>query len=288
MPTLLGRNYQLKELEAMWGPMYESVLAILGATGTILPIGDPHHGQPDATTFTTVGGEQVTFTWLEAPSAFDTALDLTSPDSFQGIIPFVSFNGTDEEADTPDAAYWTRAEPGNPFSAGFWLNVTDTASTRTLLAKYDGDIAIQEWIIDIQSSDKFRLLLNDDSAGVNATRTADNAINMAEWAFFVVTYDSTGGSDAMGTSGSVVDNATLYQNGSILASTAADNGSYVAMEDGTSTVGLAARKDGAGAVQLPYNGKMAGGPLGPFFTQKELTADEVLRLYELGRRALAL
>ena len=29
-------------------------------------------------------------------------------------------------------------------------------------------------------------------------------------------------------------------------------------------------------------------PQGPFFTQKELTADEVLRLYQLGRRMLAL
>ena len=33
---------------------------------------------------------------------------------------------------------------------------------------------------------------------------------------------------------------------------------------------------------------IAGGPLGPFFVRKELTADEVLRLYETGRRALAL
>ena len=37
-----------------------------------------------------------------------------------------------------------------------------------------------------------------------------------------------------------------------------------------------------------YDGKMAGGPLGPFFTHKELSSDEVLRLYELGRRALDL
>lgn len=37
-----------------------------------------------------------------------------------------------------------------------------------------------------------------------------------------------------------------------------------------------------------FDGKMAGGPLGKFFTHKELSADEVLRLYEIGRRALAL
>jgi hypothetical protein len=37
-----------------------------------------------------------------------------------------------------------------------------------------------------------------------------------------------------------------------------------------------------------YAGKLAGGPLGPFFTQKALTADEVKTLYDLGRAALGL
>jgi hypothetical protein len=37
-----------------------------------------------------------------------------------------------------------------------------------------------------------------------------------------------------------------------------------------------------------FDGKMAGGPLGPFFRQTVLTPDEITRLYELGRRALAL
>ena len=81
----------------------------MGTTGTILPIGDHKHGQPNATTFQTVGDQQVTFTWSEAPNAFDTALDLTNPDRFQGIVPVVTFNGTDEEADSPDASYWSPA-----------------------------------------------------------------------------------------------------------------------------------------------------------------------------------
>ena len=36
------------------------------------------------------------------------------------------------------------------------------------------------------------------------------------------------------------------------------------------------------------DGLIAGGPLGPFFVQAELTADQVLELYELGRSALGL
>ena len=52
----------LQLYEAMWGPVYEAVLNILGSTGVILPVGDPKHGQPNATTFKTVGEEQATFT----------------------------------------------------------------------------------------------------------------------------------------------------------------------------------------------------------------------------------
>mgnify|MGYP001615982530 CR=1 FL=1 len=107
--------------------LYEAVLRILGTTGTILPIGDRFHGQPNATTFQTVGDQQVTFTWSEAPNAFDTALDLTNPDRFQGIVPVVTFNGTDEEADSPDAAYWSRVR--GVFSVGVWVNLVDANST---------------------------------------------------------------------------------------------------------------------------------------------------------------
>lgn len=60
------------------------------------------------------------------------------------------------------------------------------------------------------------------------------------------------------------------------------------MENTASTVTLGHNIAAGGSPGQLFDGQMAGGPLGPFFTQKELTADEVLRLYEVGRRALAL
>jgi hypothetical protein len=279
VPVASGSLIQL--YEALYGPMYEAVLNIIGSTGTILPLGDPKHGQPNATTFKTVGEEQVTFTWSEAPNSFDTSLDLTDPDSFQGIAPILTFNGTDEEADTPDAAYWSRDDSGtNPFSIGAWAYVTDTAADRTILAKWDTGTSDEEWNFRVDGSDKLSMLFRDDSAAVQPTRVSDAAINMATWAFFVATYDSAGGSSAM-------DTVTLYQDGTALASTSTNEGSYVAMEDGTSKVTLGMFNPTSTPTGF-FNGKMAGGPLGPFFTQKELTADEVKRLYELGRRSLAL
>ena len=280
VPVVSGSLLQFYQI--MWGPIYESVLNILGSTGTILPIGDPKHGQPNATAFTTVGEEQVTFTWSEAPNSFDTKLDLTSADSFQGIIPIVEFNGTDEEADTPDAAYWSRDDSaGQGFSVGVWCHVTDTAAHRVLLSKHDENVAVQEWKLQVSSGDLLYFQCRDDSANVNVYRQSDSAVNQDRWAFFVVTYDGAGGASAM-------DTVTLYQDGAVLASTAANNASYVAMENGTSMVGLARTTASGGAVSSPYNGRMAGGPLGKFFSHKELSADEVRRLYEIGRRALGL
>ena len=268
----------LKYYQALWAPLYEGVLELIGSTGTILPIGDPSSGQPNATTFTTRGEEQVTFTWSEAPSAFDTPLDLTSPDSFQGIIPIIFFNASDEEADSPDVAYWTRGDDNNDFafSLGMWTHITNTASVRSLMTKWDGAQAIQEWQWTIRNDDVIRLTLRDDSAPQEVFRSSDSAITQGAWAFQVVTYDGAGGSAAM-------DGVTIYQDGSSIASTVSNNASYVAMEDGTSTLNLGAVNN-AGANF--FNGRIAGGPLGPFFTQTELSADAVAQLYILGRGAL--
>ena len=278
----VNRGAPLQLYEAMWGPIYEAVLNILGSTGAILPIGDPKHGQPNATTFTTVGEIQAVFTWSEPPGSFDTPLDLTAPANFQGIVPFVTFNGTDEEADSPDAAYWSRDDSGsNPFSVGVWLYTTSSGSTKSILTKKTSTTGStqREWEFNINTADKPALILWDESVVKVPQRPGATAVDGA-WRFVVGTYDSTGGATA-------ADGINIYRDGSVDNGTASNDASYVAMEDTTAKVRLGFQQ-GASAAQDFFNGKMAGGPLGPFFVQKELTADELLRLYELGRRTLAL
>ncbi len=279
----------LKLYQTLWAPYYDAVMRTLGAAGVILPIGDPHHGQPGATTFSTKGGEQVTFTWSEAPRAFDTVLDLTDPVSFQGIMPLVTFNGTDEEADTPDAAFWTRGDGANDsaMSLGAWVNVTGGHAS-IILARFDNTLAaeVREWRFLIDGNDNLEFQTFDESANVGAQRISDAAVPTGVWILVVATYDGTGGADAMGTSGSVADNGTLYVDGEIIASTANDSGAYVAMEDLSAPTTFAHRLLG-GVTQL-FGGSMIGGPLGPFFTPKELSSGEVRGLYDLGRAALGL
>ena len=271
----------LKLYQSLWAPYYEAVLNVLGSTGVVLPLGDPHHGQPNATTFITKGEEQVTFTWSEAPSSFDAPLDLTDADSFQGIVPVIALNGTDEEADTPDAAYWSRGDGtnDNPMSIVFWAKITDTAGARALLSKW-GVTGNREWTFQVNGSDKLQFYVSDDSAAATANRTGDAAIPMGRWAHFAVTYDGAGGATAMNT-------VTLYVDGAVHTSTATNNASYVAMEDQTEPVMMGAERAGGTPTQF-FNGQMAGGPLSPLFAQKELTGDEVRALYDLGRAALGL
>lgn len=276
----MAQGSSLKLYEAMWGPIYEAVLNILGTTGTILPIGDPKHGLPDAAAFKTVGGEQVDFTWGTDTSwaAFDghdaLADSDTHPYRYEGIIPIIDFNGTDEEADSPDIAYWSRALA--VFSVGAWVNFRDATSS-IILSKYDSGGNTREWFFGTTGADTVQIFLADESesGNPNINTLANTAAVQDVWQLWVATSD--GSADATG--------LNLYLNGSLAASTDNDDAGFVSTEDLGGTMTLAHQN--ATPANL-FDGLMAGGPCGPFFTQKELTADEVLRLYELGRRALAL
>lgn len=273
MTTPSALNSLQRERGERMALYYPAVLNILGPSGVILPIGDYREGQPNATTFTTVGDEQVTFTWSKAPNTFDDPLDLNLEASWQGIIPIVHFDGTDEQADTPDAAAWSRGDGTNdfPFSVGMWVKFDTVAGNQWLLTK--DNTTDREWAFASISS-KLRLELFDDSAGVQHTREIDVALTTGFWQYFLATYDGVGGATA-------ANNIIIYIDGAVRASTASNDSSYVAMENLTAKVELLGRNEASF-----LNGFVAGGPLGPFFVQKVLTADESKQLYNLGRRAL--
>ncbi len=267
-PTL-PNDSQIKYAMTQWGPIYEAVLGILGTTGTILPLIDPAHGGPGAATFKTVGEEQVVFTWSEPPKDFATA------PSFQGIFPVVTFDGVDEEAYTPDADYWSRDDSaGQGMTIGTWVNLTDATSSN-IIAKWTA--LEREYLFTTESDDKLYLTLRDKSAAVSINRASNSSLSEDIWLFLVATYDGRGGDDA-------ADGITLYQNGVVFPSAATNNGAYVAMEPLTAVVDLGSR----GGIGDFFTGSMAGGPAGPFFTQIELSADAIKRLYNIGRAGLYL
>ena len=259
------------------------MLRIAGRKGVVLPLGDFPHDEffacpiigaaPPAgdgfatTTFSTIGAVAEVFTWSEAPASFDT------PGTTEGIVPVVTFNGFDEKAVAPDADFWS---PGNgssdeAFTIAMWVDVVDTAALREMMTRYDNTSGSpkREWEFQINGADRFALRARDESAGTTIDRVSDNPINQGVWAFLVATYDRTGGATAM-------DGVVLYQDGVPIASTANNgSGNYAAMENSTSPTGLGHSWNSAGNPQGLFNGKMAGGPLGPLFVRRELTALEV-------------
>ena len=188
----------------------------------------------------------------------------------------VTFNGTDEVAHTPDASYWTRSSGSDdyPFSLGAWVNLRDATSS-SILMKYDpgeGGASHCEWLFFVSAADYLELRLIDASRGSYIRAQSDDAIAEDQFVFLAATYN---GKEAP-------TGITLYVDGSAVVDTDTVN-PYTAMENTPALVRLGHFNATPDTV---FDGSMAGGPLGPFFTHKELTADEVMRLYNLGRRAL--
>ncbi len=249
--------------------LYADVLEILGPTGIIIPMGDTADENGPRTTVTTRGGEQVVFTYSEAVTAFVT------PPSTKGAvnIPVITFDGTDEEADSPDAAYWTRIDA--VWSIGAWVNLAD-ATGSTMLSKFDTVGNTREWIFWFNASDKLELRIydEDDAENDSISVIADSAQSEGAWVFVVATVD--GASDESG--------LNVYVDGAAVAQTQADSGDFGSMRDKAGTVKLGFQN---ATPDNLFDGQMAGGPLALFFTQKELSADEILRLHQLERVALS-
>lgn len=268
-------------------PYWQQVFNELGNTGSILPlVGLGDDGLPNSTSFKTrqshTNGIEATFTWSSVPSLWDTPFISGVESNWQGIVPVLTFNGTDEEADSPDAAYWSRDDSsGEAWSVGAWLNIASTAAVNDIMSKSDVDgTEINEWRFLTDTSGLLSLFLTDDSVPISQKRASDAAVATGVWIFVVATYDGAGGATAANT-------ITLYVDGASVASTATNQGTYVAMENGAARLSLGMRWGTTTSVSF-FNGKMAGGPFGPFFTQVELTAAQVKNLYTLGRAAMGL
>ncbi len=282
----LKSGSRAKANAVLYDHVYGEILRLFGATTTIIPLVDPHF-RTAATTSTVREGASgsasglgtTVLTATEAPEAFDTPFDPRT--SMQGIIPFVTLNGTDEAFRSPDIAYFTLADGGaTPGSYVFWIRVDLSAAVKTLMAKHDAGEAIQEWSIDIDADEKVQYLTRDDSVPQDTTRISDAAITAGIWHQVAVTYDGSGGTDNQ--------NGTLiYVDGAVVASTADNTGSYVAMEDGTSELSIGARLNGAAEV-TPYVGDLACGPLGPTVVLAALSAANIAEAYRVGRAALEL
>jgi hypothetical protein len=278
-----GAGGALKEMQAAWAPLYAAVLGVLGPTGLVLPLGDPHHGGPGASTFTSMGAEVGTFTWTVPPAAMDTPYDTGEGACFQGQAPVLTFNGLDERATLPDSDAWSTGtgSADAPFSVGAWMSLNKTTAW-FLLSKGPAASVNQEWSFgNPEGGNRFGLHLADASTDAEIYRKANADIEQGRWAFVAATYSGTGGASA-------ANGIRVYVDGVDVSDTPSNSASYVAMENTVNGVVLGARWTSGTSFDRFFLGDVAGGPLGPFFTKKALSAAEVRTLYGLGRASMGL
>jgi hypothetical protein len=249
---------------------WDSILAILGPEAAVLPLADFDDGGFDSATFSTVGAGPFTFTWSPSQPA-----NFTTPPSGKGDMPAVTLNGTNERAQTPDADYWSSV--ASPSSMGLWVKpdvVND--HNMALLVKDDG--VGREFDFYLRDDGKVQISLQDNITGVTILRISSSTLVAGEWTYVVVTQNGA-------TGGFAADSINIYINGSLDNGFALNNPIYSGMHNSTSFMSLGFRTDVA---NMEYQGSLAGGPVGPFFVPRELTAAEVAALYALGQTALGL
>ena len=253
---------------------YQTVLDILGPTGVILPLVDTSTGG-FGPTFNTVGSLLTTFTWSESPQFFDT------PPSIQGTMPVVTFNGIDEEAHASDNNYWSIDDSsGEAFSIAIWVN--RVPGDPVFILNKRGEFHL------VLNSNRLQLEFRDASESALCSRMTESTIAAGVWAwkFLTVTYDGRGGATYDGRGGATAaDGIRIYVDGQLVPATTIGCSTYINMDNLTNQFVLG---EHAGRTARHNKGKIAGGPAGPSFTHRVLTATEVIELHSLGLDALGL
>lgn len=232
-----------------------SLLALLGDVRALYLFNS------SGTTLTDRSKNQRVLTWSEGLGSFDT------PPSRLGSGFQVTFNGVDEEGDAPDSddLSFGDGKVDQPFTAFGLVNPSDATSS-VILSKFDTAVGQEEWLLELDASDRPRFALFDDGAAARIARLDATALGQGSDSLIVGTSDGSGASTGL----------KVYKN-AVRVDDADDNsGTYIAMENGGEVVSLGYRQSG-GVKENFFDGSMAlAGIVG-----KELTVNEIWVLKEL-------
>jgi len=173
-----------------------------------------------------------------------------------------------------DALSFGNGTVDSPFSVGAWVYVTSSATEQQIITKYDGTTGAEdrEWRLFLDGEEKLILYLVDESANVGIGKTSDTGLSEG-WHFVAATY--TGQSTTGTTAANLI---TLYVDGSPIAATAQNSGSYDAMEAGASDVIIGTLTHTDGNVGAIFQDKIDNVML----YSTELTAIQISNLYNNG------
>lgn len=247
---------------------YGAISRILGPSGTILPLIDETSGV-HTSRFYAEGLIGFPADWSAPLQQFDY------PSKLKDFIPLVRLNGKDEIAQLLNSDYWSNGNgvKDTSFSLGAWINLAKNAKN-VIFTKQNLHSPGKEWAFLVDAEGSINLTLYDENSSTQISKSDGSFIRNESWAFVVATYNGDGTPDGI----------TLYWDRDIhIDNTKISNvNHYKAMEHSIALPTLGGHGDTGGH----FIGTMAGGPIGPFFTKKELTQSEVEELYTIGRSIL--
>lgn len=144
----------------------------------------------------------------------------------KGRATYYTFNGTDEELDTPDHADFEFGNAAGDDDSAFSViciispHADVVASGGTLIGKYDEATPAREWIFRIDSNGYPEFELYDESADKYIGREDQTALTAAIWTILIATYD---GSEASG-------GVKIYKDGAQVDDADHEDLAYVGME----------------------------------------------------------
>ena len=182
----------------------------------------------------------------------------------------VDFNGTTQEADTPDNDRYSfgNSAVDQPFSIVALVNPDTVNAVRTIVAKWDETTAtpLREWWFYMDATGFPSLELWDESADGQIGREDQIALTASTWVLLGATYDGSSANTGI----------QLYKNASRVDDTNVSSGTYTAMEN-SATLPTLAFHIGAAATEEFWDGRMGLVAL----TAKVLSVDEWWEIKEL-------
>lgn len=179
----------------------------------------------DTTTSTDRSRHAATITWSESLASFDA----TRTKLGAGVA--VTFNGTDEEGDVPDADRYSFGDGASdsPFSVIALVspNVNDAAMS---LAAKENAASAEEWGFELNASGHAVARLTDESASGTLTATYATPVGTSD-VLLGFSYDGSKANTGL----------RVYVDGANQSITRGSSGSYVAMENTAALVHLGAR-----------------------------------------------
>ncbi len=183
----------------------------------------------------------------------------------------VTYDGTDDYVLVSDAAELsaTTGAADRPLSVSAWIRPTSIATDRMIISKRDESVANGcEWWFGYGST-YVNYSFGDGTNSANRIGMFAPALTENQWTHVVGTYDGSGSSSGV----------RIYFNGVRVDTTNTNAGSYVRTRDSAASVYVGAWRSGAGTI----SGVHTGGLDDVRIYNKNLTSDEVSRLYVMGR-----